>query len=1266
MRRRGTILACLRACLPRGASAAGNLPPDGTLPLAASAAKGTERALVATEPALPGPERAPTAAEPGLPAAERGHRETERGPLSPEPARRAAEPAQRAAEPATLLATRAPHPTDAALPAIFAAPARAERPAAPKDPAHVAVPAAGEPISSPIRNRRSTMPSSPNWKLRRLAPRAIRVLARRGAESPAMAAYDPVLKEHATAFIAAYDATLRHSSTWRRELYEGRGAAAAMLAAVRAWLPLLARDVPGFDAASYAGGSAVPDDLLADAERLAEQIEEARTPVGEPLPYVAAALAALDTATVAARKEWAEAEAADRQYQAQLAATPLGGRGVRGGSGRVPAHAARHRRPRRQGLPAAARRTGGAGRWGGWGRSSGDAAEPTHKRTGKRGVGLSTQRTNVTAHVPPRLPGEQRGEISDGARSARPAHAAAVMLAFALTTLVVLPPGAARAVDAVTLQTPVAAKLLVEGASTAYATQGSELIYHAIGSYGPVVQLTWTESAAADFLAYSLIRADGPGFPVPDSGGFAVVVLLFLAAVALRRRRPSPALVLGLAVLFAAGSSLLLAKAETVEVGRVTDRGTTSFIDRAAASGQTSYYKVVLVTRSGTADSNVATVPVPEVEPAGDTLSWSLPTAPSGAAIDEQGVVRWTPRRGDGASANVVVRLTSVANGTVDHAVAVQVAATTIESEQPIAAAQGGTVEVTSGGAAGVEVTVPAQGMPVDATVAIGTASGLPPLRAGVTTITAAFRFTAENSAFLDGTTAGIPYDEGSLPAGSTEADIFVVAYYHGAWFDGDVASLDSVADVATVALFGAEVVVGLAVETGATRAGTEPLTRAVFAGRPFNIDYEAGGADAPVANCNTQCDPGAGAPDGYVRGYSDRTYAPGVPDYVQDVAFALQDALTAYRNLGYADPTAGGATRIRVKLRRYAFGGLMDRSNQVNPMFPKTINLHSTQSRMCGGGRCYDGGYPTAALVKSVVAHELFHLVQYSYNRLALATWSNDWAYEGTAQWATGMAFPEALDIWGRRIRDYYELGFPRKSWLSSTALDGGNGYDAFPFWLHVQSRFGSAALVDLWEQMADSGWLEQTVAGELAADRMLALPQYGSSLEEEVVGFADRWFYRHDDDEIFEADHWVRLGVLPGPFVVSSLPRTDTFNVQVRTCIPRKILAGLSSGKLVVTFSNPDAPIPFQVAWRSSLLARRSDSGAIVDVGTFTGDTGTPLELRGFGTTYSEAFLDVCAVQSMGEVRKDNIEVSMQVVGAATPTRTPTVPATATGTAT
>ncbi|MBI2571823.1 MAG: hypothetical protein HYV63_32840 [Candidatus Schekmanbacteria bacterium] len=98
-----------------------------------------------------------------------------------------------------------------------------------------------------------------------------------------------------------------------------------MLAAVRAWLPLLARDVPGFDAASYAAGSAVPDDLLADAERLAEQIEEARTPAGEPLPYAAAALAALDTATVAARQEWAEAEAADRQYQAQLAATRAAG-----------------------------------------------------------------------------------------------------------------------------------------------------------------------------------------------------------------------------------------------------------------------------------------------------------------------------------------------------------------------------------------------------------------------------------------------------------------------------------------------------------------------------------------------------------------------------------------------------------------------------------------------------------------------------------------------------------------------------------------------------------------------------------------------------------------------------------------------------------------------------------------------------------------------------------------------------------------------------
>src|SRR4051812_18305973 len=79
--------------------------------------------------------------------------------------------------------------------------------------------------------------NTPLWKLRRLAPRAKRVQARRAADAPAVAAYGPTLLAKADAFIAAYDSAARYETTWRKEMAEGKGAIAALVAAIRAWLP---------------------------------------------------------------------------------------------------------------------------------------------------------------------------------------------------------------------------------------------------------------------------------------------------------------------------------------------------------------------------------------------------------------------------------------------------------------------------------------------------------------------------------------------------------------------------------------------------------------------------------------------------------------------------------------------------------------------------------------------------------------------------------------------------------------------------------------------------------------------------------------------------------------------------------------------------------------------------------------------------------------------------------------------------------------------
>jgi len=162
------------------------------------------------------------------------------------------------------------------------------------------------------------MASTPAWKLRRLASRAKRVQARRSADAPVIAAFAGTLPPKSNAYMAAYDAAAKYENKWRKELGEGKGAVAALLTAIRSWLPFLTRDVAGFDGSEFGDQPGVPDDVIADGERLASEFEEATGADGLPLAYKDAAIGALTLALVAANKEWSEAEGADATYQKLL------------------------------------------------------------------------------------------------------------------------------------------------------------------------------------------------------------------------------------------------------------------------------------------------------------------------------------------------------------------------------------------------------------------------------------------------------------------------------------------------------------------------------------------------------------------------------------------------------------------------------------------------------------------------------------------------------------------------------------------------------------------------------------------------------------------------------------------------------------------------------------------------------------------------------------------------------------------------------------
>ena len=162
------------------------------------------------------------------------------------------------------------------------------------------------------------MPSSPLWKLRRLAPRAKRIQGRRSDESPVIAAYSHTLPPKADAFVAAYDEAAKHDNTWRREMNEGKGAVAQLLAHIKSWLPLLERDVPQFQVATFGDKPDIPDDVIEDGARMLEILGESTDAQGNGLPYARTAADELNSALALANREWAEAEAADSTHQKLL------------------------------------------------------------------------------------------------------------------------------------------------------------------------------------------------------------------------------------------------------------------------------------------------------------------------------------------------------------------------------------------------------------------------------------------------------------------------------------------------------------------------------------------------------------------------------------------------------------------------------------------------------------------------------------------------------------------------------------------------------------------------------------------------------------------------------------------------------------------------------------------------------------------------------------------------------------------------------------
>lgn len=163
------------------------------------------------------------------------------------------------------------------------------------------------------------MPRAPLWKLRRLAPRAKRVIERRKQQAPVLLAYELTLIPAADAFIAAYDLANRAQGAQREGVAGSRSAVYDLVATLRGWMPLLVRDIPGFEGVAL-DPSGVPDDAIEEAARVLGMVSAHGSAADGALPYRDICRGELEAKLAAARKELNEAEAAGSDYQQRLAA----------------------------------------------------------------------------------------------------------------------------------------------------------------------------------------------------------------------------------------------------------------------------------------------------------------------------------------------------------------------------------------------------------------------------------------------------------------------------------------------------------------------------------------------------------------------------------------------------------------------------------------------------------------------------------------------------------------------------------------------------------------------------------------------------------------------------------------------------------------------------------------------------------------------------------------------------------------------------------
>lgn len=184
-------------------------------------------------------------------------------------------------------------------------------------------------------------------------------------------------------------------------------------------------------------------------------------------------------------------------------------------------------------------------------------------------------------------------------------------------------------------------------------------------------------------------------------------------------------------------------------------------------------------------------------------------------------------------------------------------------------------------------------------------------------------------------------------------------------------------------------------------------------------------------------------------------TNGDGVPDFVAEVAAEAQLAYTRFGEIGFAAPLAdalGGDARVDIYLRDLisADGNAGTDSCANNTCIGFAVAENDFENY----------GYASRTEgIRSVVPHELFHLVQYAYAMGQPTTFT-----EGTAVWAVEMLYGDGCTDYERFVPGFLSKTF-RPFERGGTGFGDNYPYGAALFWNFLSERFGPEVIADGWE---------------------------------------------------------------------------------------------------------------------------------------------------------------------------------------------------------